>query len=241
MNLLWLNQELGTQALRMDTLLACFDLLSSREELQAVEMPFQALCCLLTYLFVQVDTLCLEDLHAFIAQALCLQGKSAVQLEALQLDCVDPRAVQLGALLVRGLTMVVLVNSVCGCPLRVGDFMPWNVFDGKLFHEKYLQSEKGCAVEVLVEQNRSRLTTFHSLKSVVCKACLREDRHIVSRQQWRPHHSGRWERQGSSSHRTSSGYSRSGQGQHWRDQGPGSRQHAPERWKRHSPSSGWSS
>ncbi|XP_019568205.2 constitutive coactivator of peroxisome proliferator-activated receptor gamma isoform X2 [Rhinolophus sinicus] len=210
LNLLWLNQELGTQALRMDTLLACFDLLSSREELQAVEMPFQALCCLLTYLFVQ-------------------------------LDCVDPRAVQLGALLVRGLTMVVLVNSVCGWPLRVGDFMPWNVFDGKLFHEKYLQSEKGCAVEVLVEQNRSRLSTFHSLKSVVCKACLREDRHIVSRQQWRPHHSGQWERQGSSSHRTSSGYSRSGQGQHWRDQGPGSRQHAPERWKRHSPSSGWSS
>lgn len=84
LNLLWLNQELGTQALRTDTLLACFDLLSSREELQAVEMPFQALCCLLTYLFVQVDTLCLEDLHAFIAQALCLQGKSAVQLEALQ-------------------------------------------------------------------------------------------------------------------------------------------------------------
>lgn len=32
----------------------------------------------------QVDTLCLEDLHAFIAQALCLQGKSAVQLEDLQ-------------------------------------------------------------------------------------------------------------------------------------------------------------
>ncbi|KAF6270209.1 family with sequence similarity 120B [Rhinolophus ferrumequinum] len=241
LNLLWLNQELGTQALRMDTLLACFDLLSSREELQAVEMPFQALCCLLTYLFVQVDTLCLEDLHAFIAQALCLQGKSAVQLEALQLDCVDPRAVQLGALLVRGLTMVVLANSVCGCPLRVGDFMPWNVFDGKLFHEKYLQSEKGCAAEVLVEQNRSRLTTFHSLKSVVCKACLREDRHIVSRQQWRPHHSGRWERQGPGSHRTSSGYSRAGQGQHWRNQGPGSRQHEPERWKRHSPSSGWSS
>lgn len=76
-------------------------------------------------------------------------------LSASQLDCVDPRAVQLGALLVRGLTMVVLANSVCGCPLRVGDFMPWNVFDGKLFHEKYLQSEKGCAAEVLVEQNVS--------------------------------------------------------------------------------------
>lgn len=33
---------------------------------------------------LQVDTLCLEDLHAFIAQALCLQGKSAVQLVDLQ-------------------------------------------------------------------------------------------------------------------------------------------------------------
>lgn len=32
----------------------------------------------------QVDTLCLEDLHAFIAQALCLQGKSAGQLMDLQ-------------------------------------------------------------------------------------------------------------------------------------------------------------
>lgn len=62
MNLLWLNQELGTQALRTDTLLACFDLLSSREELQAVEMPFQALCCLLTYLFVQVTLLLLACL-----------------------------------------------------------------------------------------------------------------------------------------------------------------------------------
>lgn len=238
---LWLNQEPAMQTLRVDTLLACFDLSSSREELQAVESPFQALCCLLTYLFVQVDTLCLEDLHAFIAQALCLQGKSAMQLAALQLDCVDPRAVQLGALLVRGLTMLVLVNSACGCPWGAGDLMPWNVFDGKLFQEKYLQSDKGCSAEVLVEQSRPRLARFHSLKSVVCKACLREDRRIISRQHWRPHHSGRWERQGSSSHRTSSGSSRSSQGQHWRDQGPGSRQHEPERRSRHSPSAGWSS
>lgn len=33
--------------------------------------------------------------------------------------------------------------------------MPWNVFDGKLFHQKYLQSEKGYAVEALLEQNVS--------------------------------------------------------------------------------------
>ncbi|XP_063668766.1 constitutive coactivator of peroxisome proliferator-activated receptor gamma isoform X5 [Pan troglodytes] len=84
LKILWLNQEPEIQVRRLDTLLACFNLSSSREELQAVESPFQALCCLLIYLFVQVDTLCLEDLHAFIAQALCLQGKSTSQLANLQ-------------------------------------------------------------------------------------------------------------------------------------------------------------
>lgn len=72
-----------------------------------------------------------------------------------QLDHVDPRAVQLGSLLVRGLTMLLLVNGACGFPWSTSDLMPWSVFDGKLFHEKYLQAEKGYAVEALVEQNVS--------------------------------------------------------------------------------------
>lgn len=54
MKLLWLNHEPGTQARRVEVLLGCFDLSSSSEELQAVESPFQGLCCLLAYLFVQV-------------------------------------------------------------------------------------------------------------------------------------------------------------------------------------------
>nr|XP_021526345.1 constitutive coactivator of peroxisome proliferator-activated receptor gamma isoform X3 [Aotus nancymaae] len=190
LKILWLNQEAEIQVRRLDTLLACFNLSSSREELQAVESPFQALCCLLIYLFVQPDY-------------------------------INPRAVQLGSLLVRGLTTLVLVNSACGFPWKTSDFMPWNVFDGKLFHQKYLQSEKGYAVEVLLEQNRSRLTKFHNLKAVVCKACMKENRRITGRVHWGSHHAGRWGRQGSGSHRTGSGYSRSGQGQPWRDQGPG--------------------
>ncbi|XP_073892790.1 constitutive coactivator of peroxisome proliferator-activated receptor gamma isoform X13 [Macaca fascicularis] len=121
LKILWLNQEPEMQVRRLDTLLACFNLSSSREELQAVESPFQALCCLLIYLFVQVDTLCLEDLHAFIAQALCLQGKSTSQLVNLQ---------------------------------------------------------------------RSRLTKFHNLKAVVCKACMKENRRITGRAHWGSHHAG---------------------------------------------------
>ncbi|XP_055247201.1 constitutive coactivator of peroxisome proliferator-activated receptor gamma isoform X7 [Gorilla gorilla gorilla] len=164
LKILWLNQEPEIQVRRLDTLLACFNLSSSREELQAVESPFQALCCLLIYLFVQVDTLCLEDLHAFIAQALCLQGKSTSQLVNLQ---------------------------------------------------------------------RSRLTKFHNLKAVVCKACMKENRRITGRAHWGSHHAGRWGRQGSSYHRMGSGYSRSSQGQPWRDQGPGSRQYEHDQWRRY--------
>ncbi|XP_037376617.1 constitutive coactivator of peroxisome proliferator-activated receptor gamma isoform X1 [Talpa occidentalis] len=241
LKLLWLSQEPEVQAQRLDALLACFDLSSAREELQALEGPLQALCCLLIYLFVQVDTLTLEDLHAFLAQALCLPGWSTAQLADLELDHVDSRAVQLGALLMRGLTTLVLVNSACGSPWRTGHFMPWHLFDGKLFHQKYLQLEKGYTAEELVEQNRARLTQFHALKSAVCKACAKENRRIVSGQRWRAHHTGRWARQGSSSHRTSSGHSRSSPGQHWRDQGPGGRPYEPDQWRRHSSSSGWSS
>lgn len=71
LKLLWLNQEPEIQARRLDTLLACFDLSSSREELQAVENPFKALCCLLIYLFVQV-TLALCSDHCSRSSLLAL-------------------------------------------------------------------------------------------------------------------------------------------------------------------------
>nr|XP_004651125.1 constitutive coactivator of peroxisome proliferator-activated receptor gamma isoform X1 [Jaculus jaculus]XP_045014327.1 constitutive coactivator of peroxisome proliferator-activated receptor gamma isoform X1 [Jaculus jaculus]XP_045014330.1 constitutive coactivator of peroxisome proliferator-activated receptor gamma isoform X1 [Jaculus jaculus]XP_045014331.1 constitutive coactivator of peroxisome proliferator-activated receptor gamma isoform X1 [Jaculus jaculus] len=234
LDVLWLSQEPAMQTQRLDILLACFNLSSSKEELQMVESPLRALCCLLIYLFVQVDTLCLEDLHAFIAQALCLQGKSTAHLMNLQLEYISSRAVQLGSLLVRGLTTLALVNSACGFPWTTSEFMPWNVFDGKLFHQKYLQSEKGYAVEVLLEQNRSWLTKFHNLKAVVCKACLKENRRIVGRTHWTSHHTGRWGRQGSSTYRTgSTTHGHSGQGQPWRDQGPGNRQCEHDQWRRY--------
>ncbi|XP_037673497.1 constitutive coactivator of peroxisome proliferator-activated receptor gamma isoform X2 [Choloepus didactylus] len=236
---LWLNQQPGIQGLRFDALLACFNLSSAKEELQALEDPFKAFCCLLIYLFVQVDSLCLEDLHAFIAQAVCLQGKSASQLTSIQLDYVNSRAVQLGSLLVRGLTTLILVNSACGFPLRMNDFMPWNIFDGKLFHQKYLQAEKGFTVEVLVEQNRAQLTRFHCLKTAVCKACVKDNRRILTRQHWIARNAARWGRQGSNYLRTGYGPGHSNQGQHWGERGSGSRQYEHDQWRRYPSSSGW--
>lgn len=52
-----------------------------------------------------------------------------------------------------------------------------------------------AACLTLVCLQRALLTHFHQLKTVVCKACQREDRRIASRQLWQPLHSGGW-RQG---------------------------------------------
>lgn len=92
-----------------------------------------------------------------VPRLMCPQQCSVFSF-SLQLEYVDSRAVQLGSLFVRGLTTLVLVNSACGFPWNMSDFMPWNVFDGKLFHQKYLLSEKGHSVEALVEQNVSPLS-----------------------------------------------------------------------------------
>ncbi|NXM63002.1 F120B protein, partial [Illadopsis cleaveri] len=152
---LWLAKGPDVEKQRYSTFLACFHLQDETEELQALEAPVAGFCCLLAYLMMQVSSLSLEDLNAFLALILCLKGKSAAQLTGLQLAQVDSRAVHLGAVLIRGLTTLLMANSACGFPFRMDDLMPWAVFDGKLFQEKYQQSHRGCSMEELLEGNVS--------------------------------------------------------------------------------------
>ncbi|KAI1240755.1 hypothetical protein IHE44_0009197 [Lamprotornis superbus] len=150
---LWFAKGPDVEKQRYSTFLACFHLQDEMEELQALEAPVAGFCCLLAYLMMQVSSLSLEDLNAFLALILCLKGKSAAQLIGLQLAEVDSRAVHLGAVLIRGLTTLLMANSACGFPFRMDDLMPWAVFDGKLFQEKYQKSHRGCSVEELLEGN----------------------------------------------------------------------------------------
>ncbi|NXA60686.1 F120B protein, partial [Mohoua ochrocephala] len=152
---LWFAKGPDVEKQRYSTFLACFHLQDEMEELQALEAPVAGFCCLLAYLMMQVSSLSLEDLNAFLALILCLKGKSAAQLTGLQLAQVDSRGVHLGAVLIRGLTTLLMANSACGFPFRMDDLMPWAVFDGKLFQEKYQQSHRGCSVEELLEGNVS--------------------------------------------------------------------------------------
>ncbi|XP_038598732.1 constitutive coactivator of peroxisome proliferator-activated receptor gamma isoform X1 [Tachyglossus aculeatus] len=182
---LWLVQEPGARAQRYSTFLACFGLPTmapEAEELQALEGSLAATCCLLSYLLLQVGSLSLEDLNAFIAQTLCLRGKSAAQLAGLQPAYVDSRAVHLGSLFIRGLTTLVLANSTCGCPFCMDDLMPWQVFDGKLFQQKYQQSHSGRSPDELLEGNKRWQTEFQNLTSLICRTCNLKNRTVLSRQ-----------------------------------------------------------
>uniref|UniRef100_A0A8C2Y6M1 Constitutive coactivator of peroxisome proliferator-activated receptor gamma n=1 Tax=Coturnix japonica TaxID=93934 RepID=A0A8C2Y6M1_COTJA len=178
---LWFAKGPDVEKQRYSTFLACFHLQDAMEELQALEAPVAAFCCLVTYLMLQVSSLSLEDLNAFVALILCLKGKSAAELTSLQLLQVDPRAVHLGAVLVRGLTTLLMANSACGFPFSMDDLMPWKVFDGKLFQEKYQKSHRSCSMEELLEGNESLYTPFQNLKSLICKVCALKKRTIQSR------------------------------------------------------------
>ncbi|XP_032072265.1 constitutive coactivator of peroxisome proliferator-activated receptor gamma isoform X2 [Thamnophis elegans] len=178
---LWLNRSAEAENQRLWTFLACFQLQDSAEDLRALETPFFVVCSLLLYLLLQVDSLSLEDLHAFMAQALCLQEKSAAQLADLQLAQIDSRAVQLGSLFVRGLGVLLMTNSACGFPFQMDDLMAWHVFDGKLFQEKYHQAHRGCPPYQLLEHNELRCAKFQNLLDLICKASIANGRNIQSR------------------------------------------------------------
>ncbi|XP_075780809.1 constitutive coactivator of peroxisome proliferator-activated receptor gamma isoform X3 [Pelodiscus sinensis] len=179
---LWLTKGSEVKTLQYNTFLACFHLQDMVEEFQLLDAPVAAVCCLLIYLTLQVDSLSLEDLNAFVAHTLCLQGKSVAQLAGFQLAQVDSRAVHLGSLFIRGLTTLIMANGACGFPLNMDDLMPWKVFDGKLFQKKYQQSHRGCSLDELLEGNGSLHMQFQNLKSLICKACTVKKRTIQSRQ-----------------------------------------------------------
>uniref|UniRef100_K7FU60 Constitutive coactivator of peroxisome proliferator-activated receptor gamma n=1 Tax=Pelodiscus sinensis TaxID=13735 RepID=K7FU60_PELSI len=81
---LWLTKGSEVKTLQYNTFLACFHLQDMVGEFQLLDAPVAAVCCLLIYLTLQVDSLSLEDLNAFVAHTLCLQGKSVAQLAGFQ-------------------------------------------------------------------------------------------------------------------------------------------------------------
>ncbi|XP_051946574.1 constitutive coactivator of peroxisome proliferator-activated receptor gamma [Xyrauchen texanus] len=170
---LWFRTYPEVKRNQVSTLLGVFDLYELTEELQQFDSPLIAVFCLVTYITIQTRHLSLEDIDAYLCQAVCVRFKTFTQLQQLRTPFVDPRAVQLGSLFVRGLTYLIAANSACGFPFPMGELMPWKTFDGLLFHSKYLKAHSGCPSEELLEGNPSWTSLFLSIRELVLEACRR--------------------------------------------------------------------
>ncbi|XP_063773767.1 constitutive coactivator of peroxisome proliferator-activated receptor gamma isoform X2 [Pseudophryne corroboree] len=172
---LWLSEEPDIQRQRFYTCLACFNVERWTEEFSSLSSSLAVTCCLLVYIAVQVDSLSLTDVEAFLAQALVLPGISASQLKSLQLPYVDSRAVHLAFLYLRGLVTLMGANCACSYPFKMVDLMPWNTFDGKLFHQKYLQCHRQRPLEEILTKTES-IAQFMKLRTMITDACAAQNR-----------------------------------------------------------------
>ncbi|XP_052333963.1 constitutive coactivator of peroxisome proliferator-activated receptor gamma isoform X1 [Oncorhynchus keta] len=178
---LWFGKDSETKCLRIATFLAIFELDEFSVEHDRLDGSLMAVLCLVTYIAMQVSHLSLEDIDAYLSQAICVRYKSYTELLHTRVSHVEPRAVQLGSLFVRGLTHLVAANSACGCPFPMEQLMPWNTFDGLLFHSKYLLAHSGRPQEELLEGNASWVSLFRFLRELVLGICSRRGRTIQSR------------------------------------------------------------
>ncbi|XP_043087813.1 constitutive coactivator of peroxisome proliferator-activated receptor gamma [Puntigrus tetrazona] len=178
---LWFGTEPEVKAVQTSTLLDVFDLHEFNAELKRFDSPSIAVICLVTYIAVQARQLSLEDVDAYLSQAVCVRLKSFREMQQLRTSVVDPRAVQLGSLFVRGLTYLIAANTACGFPFPMGELMPWKTFDGLLFHSKYLQAHSGCPKEELLEGSSSGMALFTSVRELVLDACRRRGVSVHSR------------------------------------------------------------
>uniref|UniRef100_A0AAY5KQ83 Asteroid domain-containing protein n=1 Tax=Esox lucius TaxID=8010 RepID=A0AAY5KQ83_ESOLU len=181
LKVLWFGKDPEATCLRIATFWAVFELDEFSVEQGRMDGSLLAVLCLVTYMAIQVRHLSLEDIDAYLSQAICVRYKSHAELLHTRVSHVEPRAVQLGSLFVRGLTHLLGANSTCGCPFPMEQLMPWNTFDGLLFHSKYLLAHSGRSQETLLEGNDSWVSLFRSLRELVLGACSRRGRMIQSR------------------------------------------------------------
>ncbi|XP_053721499.1 constitutive coactivator of peroxisome proliferator-activated receptor gamma isoform X1 [Synchiropus splendidus] len=181
LDLLWFGSGPEVSSLRLHSFFFIFDCQELSELHGDIEDSLLATVCVVTYMVLQVPALSLEDVDAYLCQAVCLRLKSSQELQQIELPVLSSRAVQLGCLYVRGLGHLLGANCASGSPLVCEAFMPWQSFDGRLFHSKYLLSHSNTERLVLVDNNASSLSLFDTLRQKIIEVCESKSRVLQSR------------------------------------------------------------
>ncbi|XP_050933522.1 constitutive coactivator of peroxisome proliferator-activated receptor gamma isoform X2 [Lates calcarifer] len=181
LDVLWFGTGPNDSALRLTSFLTIFGCQDFSELYGAIEVSLLAALCLVTYIVLEVQTLSQEDVDAYLSQSVCLSIKSPQELQQIKLPFLSSRAVQLGSLYVRGLSHLLGANCASGCPLPNAALMPWQSFDGRLFHSKYLLAHTGAEKTVLLDGDSSRLSLFLHLREKLIETCKKRGRILQSR------------------------------------------------------------
>uniref|UniRef100_A0A3B3ZAI3 Uncharacterized protein n=1 Tax=Periophthalmus magnuspinnatus TaxID=409849 RepID=A0A3B3ZAI3_9GOBI len=172
---LWFGKEQEVSSLRLACFLAILDCQDFADLYGIIEEHLFVTLCLVTYITVQVE---------MIGIGLLLHNKIIFHHLFnfyLQLPFLCSRVIQLGCLYVRGLSYLLGANCASGCPITSEALMPWNSFDGRLFHSKYLLAHSSVEDLVLLDNNPSCLSVFDTLRTKVKDVCLKKGRELQSR------------------------------------------------------------
>uniref|UniRef100_A0A1A8G7Z6 Family with sequence similarity 120B n=1 Tax=Nothobranchius korthausae TaxID=1143690 RepID=A0A1A8G7Z6_9TELE len=181
LDVLWFSSGPEVSALRLTVFLSVFDCVEFSELFGQIEDSLLGALCLITYVVLQVQTLSEEDVDAYLSQAVCQRLKSSPELQQIKLPLHSSRAVQLGSLYVRGISHLLGANNASGCPLPSAALMPWHVFDGRLFHSKYLLAHRGVEKNELLDDDPPCLSQFLLLKEKLVETCRKRSRALQSR------------------------------------------------------------
>ena len=104
-----------------------------------------------------------RELDAFLAQALSphlTTECNASNLREIKLKRVDARAVQLASIFMSGVQAAIFANDACAVPIPWELVCPWNYFDGKLFHSKYLMVADNASLHELCDGKVINIINF---------------------------------------------------------------------------------
>ncbi|XP_061132948.1 constitutive coactivator of peroxisome proliferator-activated receptor gamma isoform X1 [Syngnathus typhle] len=180
LDLLWFGSGPDVSGLRLMSFLSIFDCQEFAELYGVVEDFLLTALCLVTYIVLQVPSMCSEDVDAYLSQAVCLKLKSLQELQQIKPPFLCSRAIQLGSLYVRGLSYMLGANCASGYPLTNAALMPWQSFDGQLFHSKYLLAHSGTEQMVLLDNHPSSLALFLQLREKHVEVCKKRNRDLQS-------------------------------------------------------------
>uniref|UniRef100_T1IPW3 Uncharacterized protein n=1 Tax=Strigamia maritima TaxID=126957 RepID=T1IPW3_STRMM len=161
---LWLG---NSPKVRWETFLGCFSNTFSHQLLfERVPFHFIVLCIVLNHM---IQNLNIEEweIDAFIAQGIIVNKCDVSFLKKINIDRLNARAVHLSSIFMRGVSCSLFVLCTCSYPFPMSNAMPWNFFDGKLFHHFYLRAMQKERFVNHRERIKFPLAMFLKLKGVI--------------------------------------------------------------------------